>query len=145
MTFGEYIKKLRKDCKLSQRDLAEKSGISNAEISRIESGERKNPAPAILKAIAPHIGVTYEELLQMAGYIEEIVPHQGYTEKIYRDQDGSIIDIVKRANIMHQKDPDWANLSFRVAVSNLPPEDMDIIKAQTEALYNSLMQKHKKK
>ena len=103
MTFGEYIRKLRKDCKLSQRDLAEKSGISNAEISRIESGERKNPAPAILKAIAPHIGVTYEELLQMAGYIEEIVPHQGYTEKIYRDQDGSIIDIVKRANIMHQK------------------------------------------
>ncbi len=145
MTFGEYIKKLRKDSKLSQRDLAEKSGISNAEISRIESGERKNPAPGILKAIAPHIGVTYEELLQMAGYIEEIVPHQGYTEKIYRDQDGSIIDIVKRANIMHQKDPDWANLSFRVAVSNLPPEDMDIIKAQTEALYNSLMQKHKKK
>lgn len=145
MTLGEYIKKSRKDSKLSQRDLSEKCGISNAEISRIESGERKNPAPTILRAIAPHIGVTYEELLQKAGYIEEIVPHQGYTEKIYRDKDGSIIDIVKRANIMHQKDPDWANLSFRVAVSNLPPEDMDLIKAQTEALYNSLMQKHKKK
>lgn len=39
MTLGEYIKNLRKEKELSQWDLAEKSGVSNAEISRLETGK----------------------------------------------------------------------------------------------------------
>ncbi|HHV60088.1 MAG TPA: helix-turn-helix transcriptional regulator, partial [Clostridiaceae bacterium] len=35
MSFGSYIKSLREQNHLSQRDLAEKSGVSNAEISRL--------------------------------------------------------------------------------------------------------------
>ncbi|MFK4998677.1 helix-turn-helix domain-containing protein [Bacillus sp. N9] len=41
MSFGEYLKQLRKDKSISQRELAEKSGVSNAEISRIETGGRQ--------------------------------------------------------------------------------------------------------
>jgi SOS-response transcriptional repressor LexA/DNA-binding Xre family transcriptional regulator len=66
----EFIQKLREDRNLSQRRLGELSGISNTEISRIESGERKEVSPLILKAIAPHLGVSYGKLMQVAGYID---------------------------------------------------------------------------
>lgn len=42
MTVGEYIKNLRTKLSISQRELSKISGISNAEISRIETGERQN-------------------------------------------------------------------------------------------------------
>lgn len=66
---GEFIKKLRNENYFTQRDLAEKSGVSNAEISRIETGERKKPSPLVLKAFAPYLGVTYEELMKEAGSV----------------------------------------------------------------------------
>lgn len=69
MSFGEYLKQLRKDNSISQRELAEKTGISNAEISRIESGERQKPSPDVLRAIAPILNVQYEELMDKAGYL----------------------------------------------------------------------------
>lgn len=139
MTFGEYIRNLRNEADLSQRDLSQKSGVSNAEISRIETGERKNPSPIVLKAFAPFLGVSYEELMQKAGYIEETVEHQGFVESIYKDDDGNLIDIVKRANDMHQKDSKWANLAYRVSASDLSEAERDIIKVQTEALLNQFL------
>lgn len=69
MSFGEYLKQIRLEKSISQRELAEKSGISNAEISRLESGERQKPSPDALKAIAPILGVTYEDLMDKAGYL----------------------------------------------------------------------------
>ena len=69
MSLGEYIKEKRKLKDWSQRDLAAASGISNAEISRIESGKRKEPSSSILKDIANALGVPVEELLQEAGII----------------------------------------------------------------------------
>lgn len=71
MTVGEYIKELRKENSISQRELADKSGISNAEISRIETGERQKPSPDILRKLAPHLGVSHEDLMNKAGYINE--------------------------------------------------------------------------
>ena len=49
---GAYIKKCRNDRDMTQRDLADATKISNAEISRIESGKRISPAPEALKSIA---------------------------------------------------------------------------------------------
>ncbi|EGQ26746.1 XRE family transcriptional regulator [Sporosarcina newyorkensis 2681] len=71
MTFGEYLKKLREERSISQRALAEKSGISNAEISRIETGNRQNPSPDVLRQLAPVLEVPYEVLMEKAGYISE--------------------------------------------------------------------------
>ena len=84
MSFGSFLKNLREQNKLSQRDLAEKSGVSNAEISRLETGDRKKPSPLVLKSLAPSLGIRYEELMQQAGYIEETIEHKGYTENLYR-------------------------------------------------------------
>lgn len=71
MTLGEYLKQLRKKKSISQRELAESAGISNAEISRIETGERQKPSPDVLRKLAPFLGVTYEDLMDKAGYINE--------------------------------------------------------------------------
>jgi transcriptional regulator with XRE-family HTH domain len=144
MTFGEYIKNLRNENKLSQRDLAEKSGISNAEISRMETGERKKPSPISLKAIAPFLGVSYEDLMQKAGYIEEVIEHKGFTENIYRDEEGRLIDISRRAKDMYEKDSKWANLAYRVTSSDLSETELNIIKAQTEVLLEQFLKNRKK-
>lgn len=69
MSFGEYLKQLRKEKSISQRELAEKSGVSNAEISRIETGGRQKISPDVLRAIAPILEIPYEELMDKAGYI----------------------------------------------------------------------------
>jgi transcriptional regulator with XRE-family HTH domain len=71
MTVGEYLKQLRKEKSISQRELAEKSGISNAEISRIETGERQKPSPDVLRQLASALNVPYESLMDKAGYINE--------------------------------------------------------------------------
>ena len=139
MNFGEFIKSLRKENNLSQRDLSVKSGISNAEISRIETGERQKPSPMALKAFAPHLGKPYEELLKQAGYIEEVVLHEGYSENIYRDEKGHLIDIIRRAKDMHEKDSNWANLAYRVTAANLSDSERNIIKAQTESLLQQFL------
>lgn len=70
MSLSDYIREMRKRKDWSQRDLATASGISNAEISRIESGKRKEPSPSVLKAIASALNVPVEEALQQAGVIE---------------------------------------------------------------------------
>ena len=70
---GRLIKEKREKKKLSQRKLAELASVSHTEISRIESGERKRPAPYILRRIAPHLGVEYEKLLEVAGYEELMI------------------------------------------------------------------------
>ena len=71
MSLGEFIKEKRNLKNWSQRDLAAKSGVSNAEISRIESGKRKEPSSSVLKDIAVALDVPVEDLLQQAGVISD--------------------------------------------------------------------------
>ncbi len=67
---GLYIKENRTKLNMSIRKLAKQANISHTEIYRIESGERQNPSPNILKAISSALNVPYDELLRRAGYIE---------------------------------------------------------------------------
>lgn len=71
MTVGSYIKERRIERNMSQRELAVASGISNAEISRIESGLRKQPSGDILKNIAAALHIPAQNLFEAAGYIEK--------------------------------------------------------------------------
>lgn len=77
MSLGEYIAEKRKAKGWSQRDLAAASNISNAEISRLESGKRKEPSPSVLKDIAKALGVQFEELLQAAGILDDYYIERG--------------------------------------------------------------------
>lgn len=71
MKIGEYIKEKRKEKNMSQRDLASTANISNAEISRIESGIRQSPSPEVLKNIAIALRIPTETLFEIAGFIEQ--------------------------------------------------------------------------
>ncbi|MCZ8520163.1 MULTISPECIES: helix-turn-helix domain-containing protein [Paenibacillus] len=68
--FGAYFAQLRlKSGYRSQRELADKVGLSNATINRIEAGAHK-ASPETLMQIAPHLkNVTYEELAEKMGYM----------------------------------------------------------------------------
>lgn len=69
--FGEYLRRLRKNRKLTIRQLDTYSGVSNSYISQMERGERGVPSPEILQKLAKPLGIKYEELMKKAGYIEE--------------------------------------------------------------------------
>lgn len=76
---GKYIKQLRESNFLSIRQLSQLSGVSNSYISQVENGKRGTPTSDILEKLAPHLNVSYEALMEMAGYInfkkdEEVPP-----------------------------------------------------------------------
>ena len=65
MTFGEYVKELRCKRDLSQRELAKLSDLSNAEISRLEKGVRKNLSIKTLMKLANGLGIDDFELIKL--------------------------------------------------------------------------------
>lgn len=140
MSFGEYLKALRRLRGLTQKELAGLAGFSNTELSRIESGDRKKPSPAILRAVAHHLGVSSQDLFKRAGYLEEVIEHEGYVEHVFTDEDGQLADIVRRVKQMQEVDSDWVNISYRVS-RELPEEDLEAIKA----IASSLLRKNEKR
>jgi Predicted transcriptional regulators len=69
--FGEFLKQLRKNRGYTLKKLAELSGISDAQLSRIESGARGVPKPGNLKKLAAALDVSPESLLEKAGVIDK--------------------------------------------------------------------------
>ena len=69
---GAIIAEAREKAKLSQRQLAKIANISNAELSKIESGEREIPNPKTLRKISRHINVNYNEMMYMIGLGMEV-------------------------------------------------------------------------
>lgn len=61
------LKELRKLCGMTQRDLAEKSGVNIRQIQKYESGEYaiENMTSKTASAIAVSLGVTIEELISL--------------------------------------------------------------------------------
>ena len=128
MSLGEYLLQVRTDRGFTIRDLAEKSGISTAEISRLESGKRLRPSPGVLKALADALVVDYSVLMQLAGYIEELQESGNLTRRVFRDEDtGEIVDILDGVQKMVETDEDWANVAYRVS-RNLNDNDREVIK-----------------
>lgn len=68
-TFGQYVRNLRENKSLSQRELARLSGLNHSEISRIEGGSRPTPSPESLSKLAPYLGVAHEDLMRRLGYL----------------------------------------------------------------------------
>jgi len=121
ISLGEYIRSLREAKGLSQRELADKSGLSNAEISRMESGERKKPSITTIRAVSPHLGIGYTDLLLKAGYIDSIAS-DAVPGTTYLDSDSAPVDIVSLAKDVYRVDPDLMKTVKAAAVSAKPTE-----------------------
>lgn len=124
---GSYIADLRKEKNWSQRELSEKSGISNTEISRIEAGKRTNPTPSTLRALADALQVEYRDLMKLAGYIEEVHDKDKFYELVFKDSDGNVVDVKRGVKEMFRRDEDWANVAYRVS-RELSDADREILK-----------------
>ena len=87
---GKLIAEAREKKGLSQRQLAKIAKISNAELSKIESGEREIPNPKTLRKISNIIDVNYNDMMYMIGLGIEVSPLnpfiKDYYEKMNLDQ-----------------------------------------------------------
>ena len=70
MLFADALKKLRKDKGLSQQALAEKMYVTNATVSRWESGHRL-PDAAMISRLSEILGTDVNELLSAAAQSDE--------------------------------------------------------------------------
>lgn len=71
VTLGEYLASIRNDRKLSLRAVEEKTKkqVSNAYLSQIETGKIQQPSPNILHALSELYEISFESLMDKAGYI----------------------------------------------------------------------------
>jgi len=66
---GALLREERRAAGLSQRDLAERTNVSNAYLSQVERG-RHEPSLRVLAALTSALGVSLKTLLVRAGIIE---------------------------------------------------------------------------
>ena len=68
---GAYLKSLRAGARMSLRAVEEATGkeVSNAYLSQLENGRIAKPSPHILHALSEVYDVSYQKLMERAGYI----------------------------------------------------------------------------
>ena len=70
--FGNKLKKLRKEHKITQRDLADRVGVDFTYISKMENGRLENsPSVETIQKIANELETNADELLILANKIPE--------------------------------------------------------------------------
>ena len=65
MRLGEKVQRLRMERRLTQQELADRAGVSQAIISRLESKSRHNVNADVLKGLAKALGCTTDYLVGM--------------------------------------------------------------------------------
>jgi transcriptional regulator with XRE-family HTH domain len=73
---GALLREERKAAGLSQRELAERTSVSNAYLSQVERG-RHEPSLRVLTAVASTLGVPLQVLLTRAGIMDAVGDHEG--------------------------------------------------------------------
>lgn len=61
---GAVVRRLRRQRKLTQAQLAARAGLSQGHLSHVERGERLNPGMTSLKRLARALDVSIGELLE---------------------------------------------------------------------------------
>lgn len=82
MTLGEKIKDARKQCGLSQEQLAEKMQVSRSAVAKWETGKGL-PDVENLKALSQLLGVSVDFLLDDGEAIDEMVVREAYDLSAY--------------------------------------------------------------
>ena len=66
---GEFIRRKRKEAKMTLKQVSEGAGISFPYLSTLETGKRENPSAEVLNNIAGVLGIQPVEILTVAGYL----------------------------------------------------------------------------
>jgi transcriptional regulator with XRE-family HTH domain len=70
---AKAVRVLREEAKLSQKELAQRAGMSASWLSRIESGDY-DPSWSSMRKVARGLGVSMETLAEIAGDYDEPEP-----------------------------------------------------------------------
>jgi HTH-type transcriptional regulator, competence development regulator len=82
---GKYVAELRKKRRLTLRRVEELTGIPNAYLSQLETGRKTYLPPArLMFKLAECLGVTTEELLTKAGYLNQTPVKESLEKKVER-------------------------------------------------------------
>lgn len=90
VNFGKNLRRLRESKGYSLRQLSIKSGVSYGQISRIEKGTRGTPKPETIEKLAKGLGVSYDYLMEIAGYVEPEKP----------DKPVELTEFLKNTNVL---------------------------------------------
>ena len=69
LSFGDYLRELRKAKGLSQKELAERVGIDFTYLSKIETGNAAPPAEETIRKLAKELKADAEKLIFLAGMV----------------------------------------------------------------------------
>lgn len=101
-SFPEMVKAARQKAGLSQRSFAEKLGITQTQLCRLETTNVK-PARKTLKRLSPYLGIPYATLLVKAGYSDVISEDEDYFTTI-----GQPIELNRVVEEIYRADADLA-------------------------------------
>jgi HTH-type transcriptional regulator, competence development regulator len=80
---GEYVAALRAHRGLTLRKIEELTGIPNAYLSQLETGQKKHlPPPTLLSKLSECLGVSTNDLLAKAGYLKQSVGRDSLEQQI---------------------------------------------------------------
>jgi HTH-type transcriptional regulator, competence development regulator len=65
---GSFLASARQHKQLTLRAVETETGISNAYVSQLETGKVRSPSPVILRKLSDLYGVSYINVLDLAGY-----------------------------------------------------------------------------
>src|SRR6266566_9224144 len=103
MTLGQYVRELRRQHHLTQRQLAERIGVDFSYISKIENDRLEHtPSIKMLQDLARVLGVDELELMDLANKVP-----QGF-EAIARDKDAT--RFFRRATQTVKSSEEWRDL-----------------------------------
>jgi transcriptional regulator with XRE-family HTH domain len=124
---GEFIRDLRRNAKISLRQLADQAGVSNPYLSQIERGLRK-PSAEVLQQLASALRVSTPVMYLRAGLLDD-KEGQGVLAAIAADPDltmaqkqslSQIYETFRRENARHQADTAAEATPPESAASTLP-------------------------
>lgn len=130
---GEVITEARENANLSQRQLAKLANINNSELSKIESGVRKEPSPKILRKISNVLDVNYSDLMYMIGLGIEVSPLNPFIKDYYSKLKGDELNEAE-VNVLGNKQ----NLEKLVLSCEEKLNDKSIIESERELLQNTI-------
>ena len=115
---GEWVRRARQDQGLSQRALADQSGLSRSYVCDIERGRGVEPSLTTLDKLAVALGASRADLMRAAGLIDRaLVPRESEDERrllsVFRDlSDEGQLNIMRFARFLHQEEHAWTQASL---------------------------------
>jgi len=110
---GAWIRNARSEQAISQRALADRSGLSRSYVCDIERGRGAHPSVATLDKLAAALGFSRADLLKASGLIDQTIgPRENDEERrilsVYRDLSSSgRTNVMRFARFVHADEHQW--------------------------------------